>query len=97
MTSPEGEKEVWVAREYGMLTFVRLVIALSLLWATVGAFLYNALIDYLGWGSMGIELRWTLFVALSMISVCIAAAIFLGVFLLFRSIYTAYQRSKLKV
>ena len=83
----------WVAREYGMSVFLRFVIVLSLLWAVVGSFFYGYLLDYLGWNRMSLELRWSLFVGLSLLVAAIAAACFIGISQLLLRICRSFQRS----
>ena len=80
-----------VAREYGMFVFLRLVIILTLLWAVVGSFFYGYLLDYLGWNRMSLELRWSLFVGLTLVA-AIAAAFFIGISQLVLRIYRSFQR-----
>jgi hypothetical protein len=76
-----------------MSVFLRLVIVFSLLRAIVGSFFYGYLLDYLGWNRMSLELRWSLFVGLSLLVATIAAAFFIGISQLVLRIKRSFQRS----
>jgi uncharacterized membrane protein YdcZ (DUF606 family) len=70
-----------------MFIFLRLAVTLLLLWAVVGPFLYGYLLDYLGWNGLSVELKWTLFVGLSLVLAVIAAAFLIAVLRLLTRIW----------
>lgn len=50
-------------------------------------------LDYFGWNRMSIELKWTLFVGLSIVVAAITAAFVFGAAALFRRIYRSFSGS----
>jgi len=88
-----GHGEVWVAREYAMFVFLRLVVVFALLWAGIGSFLYSYLLDFLGLKWMSLELQWTLFVVLSLMVAVITAGVLVGGFQLLLKIYRGFQQN----
>jgi hypothetical protein len=72
------------ARTYSLWVFVELVIALSLFWAVIGPFLYQRLLISLGWNTIGLELRWTIFVFLTFAGVAVISLLFFGAYKLFK-------------
>jgi nitrate reductase NapE component len=87
-----GNEGAWIAREYGMFVFLRLVIILSVSWAVVGSFFYKYLLDYLGWNRMSLEIKWSLFIGLTLLVAAIAAAFFIGAYQLVLRICRSFQR-----
>jgi hypothetical protein len=71
-------------REYRLAVFGQLVIALALVWATVGAFSFSRIIHYLGWGSMDVERQLVMFGGLSLLASVILALSLLGVLQMFQ-------------
>lgn len=92
MQRARGNRDVWLAREYGMSIFLRLVIIFSLLWAVVGSFVYGYLIEYMGLNRMSIELKWSLFVGLSLLVVTKSAAFFIAASQLVLRVCRSFQR-----
>jgi len=88
-----GNGEAWVAGKYTMFVFLRLVIIFSLCWAVVGSWSYGYLIDYLGLGGMSLELKWSLFIGLSLLVVIITATLFIGASQMVLRIYRSFQRN----
>ena len=84
---------MWVAREYAMFVFLRLVVVFALLWAGIGSFLYSYLLDFLGLKWMSLELQWTLFVVLSLMVAVITAGVLVGGFQLLLKIYRGFQQN----
>jgi hypothetical protein len=93
MQRARGNRDVWVAMEYGISIFLRLVIIFALLWAVVGSFSYGYLLEHFGLNRMSIELKWSLFVGLSLLVVTIAAVVSIGATQVVFRIYRSFQRN----
>ncbi len=76
----------WVAREYSMYVFLRLVVGFTLLWAVLGSFLFGALLDYLGWARLSLEVKVSLFIGLSISVATLATLLAVGIWILIRRI-----------
>jgi hypothetical protein len=53
---------------------LRLVVIFSLIWAVFGALGYGWFLSYMGWESLGFELKWMIFVGLSLTGAAISTA-----------------------
>lgn len=71
-------------REYSLAVFARMVVAFTILWATIGVFLFSRLLHYLGWDTMNVEWQMMLFGALSLLGALIFALLFVLMLQLFQ-------------
>jgi hypothetical protein len=71
-------------REYSLFVFARLVVALALVWAVCGTFLFSRMMHYLGWDSMNVERQMMLFGGLSLVAAIILAFSVLAVLQIFQ-------------
>jgi len=94
--TPRRNGEVRIAREFGMFVFLRLVILFTVLWAFVGSLFYGYLLDYLGWNKTGLEARWTLFIALSLIVPAVTTAFLIGAYQLLVRICRPFSRKGIR-
>jgi len=78
MAKPTENGEVGVAREFSRFVFLRVVIVLSLCWAVVGSWSFGYILDYFGLGGWSIELKWSLFVGVSLVGIIIATFLLIG-------------------
>ena len=64
----------------------RLVLACAVGWVLIGPLVFGYVLVQLGWNTIGIELRWTLFVGFSLLIFSVLAGVLLGTAKLFGSI-----------
>lgn len=74
---------------YFRYVFFQVVVGLSILWAVVGSFVYEPVLQYLGWQTISFELRVTLFLCFAIGGAGIICALVFGFYRLFR--YIAYD------
>jgi MFS-type transporter involved in bile tolerance (Atg22 family) len=75
-----------------MFVILRLVILFTALWAFVGSLFYGYLLDYLGWDKTGLEARWVLFIALTLIVAAVTTAFLIGAYQLLVRICRPFGR-----
>jgi H+/Cl- antiporter ClcA len=62
-------------REFRFLVFLLLVVALGTVWALIGWFFYNTLLEHMGWDKWNIEPKLALFFGLSLLALLIFGVI----------------------
>ncbi len=71
---------------YSRYVFLQVLIGVSILWAVVGSFVYDRALQYLGWQTIGFELRVTLFLCFTIGGAGIVCVVIFGFYRLFRYI-----------